>query len=109
MQKSIVYLCALALFIEAVMSAPRAFDLQAFEDTDNTANLAAALDDADMALIRVRRGKNSCFSECFACTLMVSKINPTICVSECQAQGKAIKGQAAKEWTICFMALQRRK
>ena len=108
MQKPIICVCALVLSLEAVMSAPGAFDLQAFEDTDKTADLAAALD-ADMALMREKRGENSCFSECLSCE-MVPTINPSQCVSACQALKKgAVKGQAAKTWTICFMARQLRK
>ena len=86
MQNSIIFLCALALFIEAVLPAPGAFDLQAFEDTDNTADLATAAPDA-------RKDGNPCPPVCLGSTRVVSSTNPDLC-SGCYDQ--TTKGQAAK-------------
>ena len=66
MQKSIIFVCALVLSLEAVMAAPGAFDLQAFEATDNTADLAAA-SDADMDLMRKRTDELQCSVICYFC------------------------------------------
>ena len=82
------------------MPAPGAFDLQVYEDTDNTADLVTSLD-TNMALMRERRDENPCHSLCSSCTRVVfSGTNKDVC-SGCP---RDIKGQAAKEWTICFIA-----
>lgn len=104
---ALISLCVMALFIEAVMSAGFLDNVLQQQQEDMTEDFGALDNDLDM--MRARRGSHACLMECFACAKMVTRINPSQCVSGCQSGGKGNKGLASKTWSICSMALQRRK